>query len=39
MELEAKLNQWLKITKEEPGTATKLDKDALERLKALGYMQ
>ena len=39
MELEAKLNQWLKITKEEPGTATKLDKDALESLKALGYMQ
>jgi arylsulfatase A-like enzyme len=39
MELEAKLNQWLKITKEEPSTATKLDKDALESLKALGYIQ
>ncbi len=39
MELEAKLNQWLKDTKEKSGTTTKLDKDALERLKALGYVQ
>ena len=38
-ELEAKLNQWLIDTKEESGTAAKLDKDALERLKALGYIQ
>lgn len=38
-ELESQLNQWLKDTEEESGTAAKLDKDALERLKALGYIQ
>lgn len=39
MQLEAELNQWLKDNKEESGSAVKLDKDARERLKALGYIQ
>ena len=38
-ELELKLDQWLKVVKEETGSPAKLDKGALDRLKALGYVQ
>lgn len=37
--LETKLVQWLKDVKEESGSAAKLSKEALGRLKALGYVQ
>jgi arylsulfatase A-like enzyme len=38
-ELEARLNEWLKETKEEFGSTPKLDKGTLDRLKSLGYIK
>ena len=38
-ELESRLKEWLKTVKEETGSPAKLDKEALDRLKALGYVQ
>jgi len=38
-ELEARLNQWLKDTKEESSSTIQLGKGAIERLKSLGYIK
>lgn len=38
-QLEMKLNQWLEITEGELESSPKLDKDTLDRLKSLGYIQ
>jgi arylsulfatase A-like enzyme len=38
-ELEAKLNRWLRETKEESGSTRQLDKGTLDRLKSLGYIK
>jgi len=38
-ELEARLNQWLEEVKEESGSIIKLEKEALDRLKSLGYIK
>lgn len=38
-EYESRLDQWLRLVKAETGPPAKLDKEALDRLKALGYVQ
>ena len=38
-ELEARLNQWLKDTKEESSSTIQLGKGAIDRLKSLGYIK
>ena len=38
-ELEARLNQWLKDSKEESSSTQTLDKGAIDRLKSLGYIK